>query len=170
MEKRVVLLIVCIAGLVCVLSLYFWAAFVGFFGERRVLRVMSGSMTPALNVTDMILVQPVSSVSAISVGYETGDIICFSKPGNPTELIVHRAVERVGNGLITKGDRNSSPDYWTVTDEQLVGRVVEVNSLPLVILTTSLLWSVISIALVFAIIVLSASILSRRERIPASEG
>ncbi|KXH70098.1 MAG: hypothetical protein AM326_04540 [Candidatus Thorarchaeota archaeon SMTZ-45] len=122
-------------------------------------------MIPTLKVGDTILVQPVSSISAISTSYETGDIICFHKPSNPDELIVHRAVEKRGDGLVTKGDNEASLDAWRITNEELVGKVVAVNSLPFTILMTLLLWIGNTAVLVIAIIVLSVSIVSRRRRL-----
>lgn len=141
---------------------------VAFLGEGLVLRITSREMMPTLNVGDTILVQPVSSISAISTSYETGDIICFHKPSNPDKLVVHRAVEKRSDGLVTKGDNQASFDEWRITDEELVGKVVAVNSLPLTILISLLLWIGITAVLVIAIIVLSVSILSKRRRLSQS--
>jgi signal peptidase I len=168
MEERVVLLIVCIAGLACVLGLMVGSYSVAFLGEGLVLQITSRDMTPTLNVGDTILVQPVSSISAIHANYETGDIICFHNPSNPDELIVHRAVDWSSGGLLTRGDHTGSLDAWRITDEELVGKVVAVNSLPLIILTAMLLWIGITAALVIAVIVVSVSIVSKRRRLSQS--
>ena len=94
--------------------------------EYPLLAVASESMVPTLNKGDLIVVQGGLNVSMVVAQYETGDIIVFHKPGNPDELIVHRAVEKINDGLKTKGDNNSNADYWIVTDDELVGKVVGV--------------------------------------------
>ena len=121
-------------------SLIFLAIILGsimafWFGIRTYLRtdypmlaVASGSMIPALNIGDLIIVQGGLNVSDIVAEYGTGDIVVFYKPNNPSELIVHRAVETQGSGdnllLKTKGDNNHSVDPWNVDDNSLVGKVV----------------------------------------------
>ena len=92
--------------------------------EYPLLAVASGSMIPTLNVGDLIVVQGGLDVDDIIAEYETGDIVVFHKPSNPDELIVHRAVEKTNDELRTKGDNNAHPDYWKVTDDELVGKVV----------------------------------------------
>ncbi|MDH5634824.1 MAG: signal peptidase I [Candidatus Bathyarchaeota archaeon] len=92
--------------------------------EYPLLAVASGSMIPTLNVGDLIVVQGGLNVSNVIAEYESGDIVVFRKPSNPDELIVHRAVEKINGGLKTKGDNNNHPDYWIVTDDELVGKVV----------------------------------------------
>ena len=98
------------------------------------LAVASGSMIPALNVGDLIIVQGGLNVSDIVAEYGTGDIVVFHKPDNPRELIVHRAVEKQGSGdnlfLKTRGDNNNNNDNWDVYDHHLVGKVV--GSIPYV--------------------------------------
>jgi signal peptidase len=92
--------------------------------EYPLLAVASGSMIPTLNVGDLIVVQGGLSVNDVIAEYETGDIVVFHKPSNPDELIVHRAVEKVNDELRTKGDNNDHADYWIVTNDELVGKVV----------------------------------------------
>jgi len=92
--------------------------------EYPLLAVASGSMIPTLNIGDLIVVQGGLDVDDIIAEYETGDIVVFHKPSNPDELIVHRAVEKTNDELRTKGDNNAHPDYWKVTDDELVGKVV----------------------------------------------
>jgi signal peptidase len=102
--------------------------------EYPLLAVASGSMVPTLQVGDLIVVQGGLEVTDLNAAYETGDIIVFRKPGNPDELIVHRAVEAhsVGDDMyvLTRGDHNSGVDPWRIYDSHLVGKVV--SSLPLV--------------------------------------
>ena len=103
----------------------FWFGLrIGLKTEYPLLAVASGSMIPTLNVGDLIVVQGGVTVDDLVAEYNKGDVIVFHKPANPDELIVHRAVERESDGLITKGDANSGPDSWRVYDGNLVGKVV----------------------------------------------
>ena len=108
--------------------------------DYPLLAVASGSMEPTLNRGDLIVVQGGLNVDTVNANYTTGDIVVFHKPGDPDELIVHRAVDKVTDGLRTKGDNNNSADYWTVTDNDLVGKVVGVvpliGHIPLFVHTT----------------------------------
>ncbi len=114
-------------------------AIAGFwFGLRAYLRteypllaVASGSMVPALNVGDLIVVQGGLAVEDIVANYVTGDVIVFYRPNGATDLIVHRAVEvdvdqNNVTFLKTKGDHNPSTDYWRVYESDVVGKVVGV--------------------------------------------
>ena len=102
--------------------------------EYPLLAVASGSMVPTLQVGDLIVVQGGLEVEDLTAASETGDIIVFRKPGNPDELIVHRAVEVRSAGddlsVVTRGDHNSGVDPWQIYDSHLVGKVV--SSIPLV--------------------------------------
>lgn len=103
----------------------FWFGLrIGLKTEYPLLAVASGSMIPTLNVGDLIVVQGGIEIDDLVAEYNTGDVIVFHKPANPDELIVHRAVERESDGIVTKGDHNSGPDPWRVNDGNLVGKVV----------------------------------------------
>jgi len=103
----------------------FWFGLrIGLKTEFPLLAVASGSMIPTLNVGDLIVVQGGVTIDDLVAEYNTGDVIVFHKPQNPDELIVHRAVDRQSDHLITKGDANSGPDSWGVHDGNLVGKVV----------------------------------------------
>ena len=68
--------------------------------------VSSGSMTPVLDVNDVIIVQENIPLDKIKVG----DIIVFSSPDNHHEVIVHRVAEILTQDPLqirTKGDANS---------------------------------------------------------------
>jgi signal peptidase len=98
--------------------------------EYPLLAVASGSMVPALNVGDLIVVQGGLAVDDIVANYVTGDVIVFYRPNGATDLIVHRAVEVDADNnvtfLKTKGDHNPSTDYWKVYESDVVGKVVGV--------------------------------------------
>ena len=91
-----------------------------------------------LHVGDLIIVQGVNPAD-LSANYPNSDIIVFHRPGDPSELIVHRIVAKEEvNGIFyfrTKGDGNgikwpSTPqaveyDPWgPIPQDQVVGKVV----------------------------------------------
>ena len=87
--------------------------------------VKSGSMEPVINVGDIIIVLPVN-YEDIYASPTDGDVIVFYRPGekgNPNAIIVHRAIKKLENGIITKGDANTAPDYWgPVPRDHIIGR------------------------------------------------
>ncbi len=76
--------------------------------------VLTGSMEPEISGNDMVIAKAQEE-------YAVGDIIMFES-GN--SLITHRIVEETGNGFITKGDANNTPDSAPVTEESIVGKIV----------------------------------------------
>jgi hypothetical protein len=68
--------------------------------------------------------------------------------------------------LLTKGDNNPTVDPWTIHDEHLVGKVVDVNPIPAivsaVVLPTLTLWIVVIVvlAVLSAVLIALASLRS----------
>lgn len=94
------------------------------------LKTTGASMYPTIKSGDIVLVKPVANISEIRAEYGTGDIVVFLKPGDPSRLIAHRAVEITeDNGLKTKGD-NSAVDGWIVHYDDLIGKVVDIIPRP----------------------------------------
>jgi len=91
---------------------------------------ISTSMQPTLNVGDYLIVQGVEDDSEIYADREMGDIIVFRKPTDPDEFIVHRVIEKTWNeqeerfNFKTKGDNNRSSDPWSITVDDIIGKVV----------------------------------------------
>ena len=84
--------------------------FLGFkaaFGTGSPLYVVSsGSMTPTLNINDVILVQGNIPFDRIKIG----DVIAFVNPSDHGELIVHRVAQILNQNPLeirTKGDANT---------------------------------------------------------------
>ena len=90
--------------------------------------VVSESMVPTLQVGDLLVVQGVVNASRINAASETGDVIVFRKPTDPSEFIVHRTVDKIYRGeswfFKTKGDNNLGSDPWEVPENYVIGRVV----------------------------------------------
>lgn len=88
--------------------------------------VQSGSMEPAIPVGGVVFVAP-----AAPADIQRGDVITFNDPDKTaadTQRTTHRVVNvsRADGEYIfrTKGDANEEPDPGTVTDAQMVGRVI----------------------------------------------
>lgn len=117
---------------VIIVSVTFLVIFIGsnvIFGTTNPFYVVSSkSMTPVLNVGDVIIVQKNISFDKI----KTGDIIAFVNPGEHNEIIVHRVVQMLTQDPLqmrTKGDANydSIPGVdMPITENEYVGKVMYV--------------------------------------------
>jgi len=88
----------------------------------RPLAVLSGSMSPALETGDEIVVRPVAP-GALRVG----DIVTFKDPSRGNVLVTHRVRDvRIAGStahVITRGDANTGSERWSVAASGRVGRV-----------------------------------------------
>lgn len=79
----------------------------------KVMYVRSGSMRPTMGVGALAVYVP---TPAATLG--RGDVIAFSPPDHPGELVSHRIHKVVdgasGRTFVTKGDANAEPDPWRV--------------------------------------------------------
>ena len=165
--KSIIFLAIILIGIVV-----FWMGLRFFLRtDYPLLAVASESMVPTLNVGDLIVVQGGLNVSDIIAEYGTGDVIVFHKPGDPDELIVHRAVEKNGDSLRTKGDANTPIDNWSVFDSHLVGRVVGtipyIGHIPLFVRTTT---GVTIIVILIVILILLEFIIPAVKKTIKTEG
>ena len=94
--------------------------FVVFAGDN-IMVTSTTSMLPVLKPNDMIIVEN-SSINQII----TGDIIVFDTHLD-LGIVAHRAIEVYEidgvTRIDTKGDNNETMDSWSVTDEDLIGKV-----------------------------------------------
>lgn len=92
-------------------------------GADRSLVVLTGSMQPALDPGDVVLVETDVRIDEI----HEGDVITFQRHPGAGETVTHRVVEVThddrGTVLTTKGDANEDPDPMAVGEQMLVGRV-----------------------------------------------
>jgi signal peptidase I len=89
-------------------------------GHAKLLSVQSGSMVPAINKGDLVIVKRIPDKLAV------GDVITFINPHNAKQTITHRVVEAPrpsnGNLVTTKGDANPLPDQ-PIAPSQVLGSV-----------------------------------------------
>jgi signal peptidase len=89
-------------------------AFVFFSPDYSLYIVRSGSMAPAINTGDAVIVGP-----AVTGGIKPGVIITYQIGKT---LITHRVLSVDDNTLITKGDANKAPDPSPVLLSQVQSR------------------------------------------------
>ncbi|MEM0382354.1 MAG: signal peptidase I [Nitrososphaerota archaeon] len=80
--------------------------------------VPSGSMRPTISVGDILLIQGVKPEEIVADPVK-GDVIVFWQPGGSVR-IVHRAVGKTEYGVITKGDANAYPDFFSPVPYSLI--------------------------------------------------
>jgi len=148
------------------------ACFVGysFFyaSGYEILMITGESMRPTLNKGDLVIVETGYRVGQIYAHSRLGDIICFHNPDDPDELITHRAAktrhESNFSFIITKGDNNDILDSWHVSDNELVGKVVALNSPFAWIYVTSLMWIAVIVVFVIVSVVVYVRIVAGRNK------
>lgn len=75
--------------------------------------VMSGSMSPTLEVGDLVVVQEKDD-------YEVGDVVVYQ---SGSKLIVHRIIARAGDQVVTQGQANNVADP-PIDSSAIKGKVV----------------------------------------------
>ena len=120
--------------------LVIWIGLQVAFGTQNPFYVVaSGSMIPALEVYDVLVVQGHEPFEEIDVG----DIIVFDRPSDHNRVIVHRVVSIIDDEpktVRTQGDANPASIPGTdfpITEEEYIGKVAYV--LPQVGYVTQLL-------------------------------
>ena len=75
--------------------------------------IRSGSMRPGLPVGALVVATRVPAANL-----HVGDVIVFSRPDSPSDMVTHRIVavedSPTGKQFVTKGDANSVADPWRV--------------------------------------------------------
>jgi signal peptidase I len=105
-----------LAALACSIA----AGLVAWHEGYRVYAVKTGSMTPELPPGDLLLDAPATGP------FERGQVLTFEVPKGPDTdpVVTHRVLKVKGDGLVTKGDANSTPDNHRVEFSDVVGEVV----------------------------------------------
>lgn len=127
-------------GVAMILTLSFvWLRLSG----GSVLSVQTGSMVPAINKGDLVVVTRVPEKQL-----KIGDVVTYHNPNNPKQTITHRIValpiEQNEYKFITKGDANAAQDT-PISYEKIIGR--EVASAPVLGRVIDLVRSPVGIAL-----------------------
>lgn len=127
--------------------------------------VSSGSMIPALQIGDIIIVQDTN----LSDGIFEGDVIVFDRPTDKQVVVVHRVIDVVDDtpqrALRTKGDNNRLVDGWLVTEEYFLGKVI--FTVPKIGYLTRILsppLNFIFVIIILAVIFLSEALPSKEKR------
>ena len=89
-------------------------SYADFFGYST-FEVQTGSMRPAINVNDLVIVKKDDSP-------KIKDIITYKKG---KEFITHRVVEAYKETYVTRGDANNTKDE-AIKKNQIVGKVVKI--------------------------------------------
>lgn len=82
----------------------------------RIYTVRTGSMEPAIQVGDAVLIRPADGLPSV------GDIVTF-QPSESAGVVTHRVVDVDDGALTTKGDANDTDDTWLVDESMLIGEV-----------------------------------------------
>jgi len=123
--------------------------FVAYYGSD-IMVIKSDSMVPALMPHDLIIVQ-----KGIIDDIQVSDIIAFDSHMQGIGIIAHRAIA-VGDddgqiGIDTKGDNVEQPDPWTVHEEDLIGKVVDVIPKMGIFLIDPVRYSLVAVIVITAI-------------------
>ena len=123
--------------------------FVAYYGND-ILVIKSDSMVPALMPHDLIIVQS-TGIDDIQVD----DIITFDSHMQGIGIIAHRVIAIEDDdgklGIDTKGDNVEQPDPWTVHEEDLVGKVVDVIPTMGIFLIDPVRYSLVAVIVITAI-------------------
>jgi signal peptidase len=116
-------------AIVAIAVIVIWIGLQAAFGTQNPFYVVaSGSMIPALEVYDIIVIQGHQPFEEV----EVGDIIVFDRPSDHNRVIVHRVESILSEDPLTvrtQGDANPSfirgTDY-PITEEEYIGKVAYV--------------------------------------------
>ena len=136
------------------------AAAVGFlifpflvYYENDIMVVTSDSMIPTLMPHDLIIVQK-TTIDKIQVG----DIIAFDTHVEGIGIVAHRTIEKLDSGdtigFSTQGDNVSELDTWTVHDEDIIGKIIDVLPIIGVFLIEPIRYSLVAVIIITSIFLL----------------
>ena len=123
--------------------------FVVYYGND-IMVITSDSMVPTLMPHDLIIVKE-TNIDQVQVD----DIITFDSHMVGIGIIAHRAIAVEDDdgqiGLDTKGDNVEQPDPWTVHEEDLIGKVVDVIPSMGILLIDPVRYSLVAVIVITAI-------------------
>lgn len=146
---------------ISLLALYILSSNFNIFGHYRPFLVQSGSMEPAIMTGDVIVIKSQDS-------YVINEVVTFHN--NSGRVVTHRivAVEKGAiNHYATKGDANRSGDEDSISDEQIIGKVILViPKLGYLVAFTKSKWGLIMLLLIPATIFIIDELLKIRNAKP----
>ena len=84
--------------------------------------ILTGSMTPAYGVGDVVIDEEIAPLEA-----RRGDVVTFHDPHRGGALVTHRVARVRTDGakvtFVTKGDANNAEERWAVAASGQIGRV-----------------------------------------------
>lgn len=93
-------------------------------GNYRMFRIDSGSMEPAYNVGDYVVIY--SPHDDANFALSQGDVIAFISDDLTIfgDTVIHRIIEiDSDDNIVTRGDANPVEDFYTVSPDSVIGRV-----------------------------------------------
>lgn len=121
--------------LVVLVLIVYGLAFIYFAPGYELFFVRSESMSPNINIGDLVVTGPVNGVITGEVA--PGKVVTFQKSKN--NMITHRVVEVNGDKLVTKGDAMEEPDPFITELSQVKG--IYIFRVPLIGYLTSFIRS-----------------------------
>jgi signal peptidase len=109
-KSEIVLIIILLISVLIILS--------SRIGSAHFLVVLSGSMSPTINMGDLVIVSPTNPENI-----KVNDIIAFRNEDKRVPT-THRVIEITERGFKTKGDANEDPDSRIVKPNEVIGKVV----------------------------------------------
>lgn len=79
--------------------------------------ISTGSMEPTISTGSVVFTTQQDT-------YEIGDIVAFESPTNSDITVIHRISDIQNNEYITKGDNNDSADNWSISKENIKGKMI----------------------------------------------
>lgn len=127
-QKLIINILIIAIPIISVIAIYFGFQ-IALATTKPFVAVASGSMSPALEIGDLLIIQGVSPENI-----QKDDIIVFTPlPEYGSAYNIHRVtrIQQLGNGTLlfkTKGDANDSEDPYWVPDSRVHGRPI--NRIP----------------------------------------
>lgn len=107
--------------MIAITALFLILSVVPIKGGYKTLVVLSGSMEPKIHTGSIVAIKPEKE-------YKIGDAITFgenTKTKTPTTHRIFEIKESEGvKSYITKGDANNAPDQKSVSEEEILGKVL----------------------------------------------
>lgn len=110
-----------VVAIIALIALFLIFSVIPIKGGYKTMVVLSGSMEPKIHTGSVVAIKPEKE-------YGVGDVITFGESSKTKTPTTHRIFEiKDENGVktyTTKGDANNAPDQKTVTQAEILGKVL----------------------------------------------